>query len=59
MMKKFVWKPKSLVKCCMCSSNFGRTYKIVEHGIWWNDDPRTAYVNYDFCSICFTILDNL
>ena len=52
-----VWKPKKLVKCAMCCGNYSHTYKIITLGIWWEDD--TPYIKYDFCSICYTILNNL
>lgn len=56
-MSRLVWVPKKSTKCSMCDSNHSHKYKIVEFGIWWENN--TAYVNYNFCSICFTILKEL
>jgi len=57
MSKNLVWRPKKLVKCCICDSNHGHKYKVVEHGIWWVSGP--TYVTYNFCSICFTVIKEL
>lgn len=53
------WIPKKIIKCSMCNNNHGRQYDIVEFGLWWVYDDETAYVNYDLCSICFTVLNEL
>lgn len=41
----------------MCFGKHSHTYKIIDLGIWWEDD--TPYIKYDFCSICYTILNSL
>lgn len=52
-----IWIPKRIIKCSMCDNNHGHQYKIVESGIWWENGP--AYQTYCFCSICFTVLNEL
>lgn len=52
-----VWQPKKVIKCDMCSINHSNIYKIIDLSIWWLHD--TAYIKYNFCSICYTILNKL
>lgn len=58
-MSNLIWRPKKLIKCSMCGSDHGHTYKIVAHGLWWENDTRTPYVECDFCSICYTVINEL
>lgn len=53
-----VWRPKPIVKCSMCLGNHSHVYNIIDLGIWWTE-KYTAYIKYNFCSICYTILNNL
>jgi hypothetical protein len=52
-----VWQPKKVVNCAMCYGKHSHPYKIINLGIWWEDD--IPYIKYDFCSICYTILNKL
>ena len=59
MTTQFVWIPKPLIKCSMCDSDYGHVYKIMDFDIWWEEEGYAPYVNYNFCSICFTVLNEL
>lgn len=57
MSNNLVWVPKKINNCSICNSDHGHKYKIIEHGIWWEDGP--VYVTQNFCSICFTVINQL
>lgn len=52
-----VWQPKKVVNCAMCYGKHSHPYKIIDLSIWW--EKYTPYIVYNFCSICYTILNKL